>query len=555
MSILRDIFNRVIGAPVPTTGAPPATPTTHEPMSSTTVAALRSMLNEHDRGVFMRSALLARLMTRDADIFGALQQRLGLQASYPTLVDPPKGVPSPEAADDAAALLADLSRICPAGVALDMWTDEALLGFALAQVVWEAGPDGILRQRLVPVDGSAVEHDRTTDQWYVHTLDQGRLAIKPGDGQWVLFAPSSARAPWLWGAVRPCAAWWLSNSNVENDARRRSETTGQGIWKAKLPAGARQTPDGLTFIRSLRNIGRAAVIPIPQGSTPESSYDIELIEAQVDAFKIFEWLRRAGGGAVRLAILGQDLTSQNNTVGTNASSETGADVLRTITRSRARAWGETLTAQVAAPRARYLGCTRSIVRVDAEPKADRRAEADAQEASARAVTAWQTLGIDVDVAAHATAAGVSVAETPTERTEAVAEIYAWHITTGVVTPDEARARLGLDPLPGGAGTKPTPIDLPGPADPDPNALSARRLAARSLPSQEEIARRLADTLRAHVGERAPDLIAALRGSTDRESARKALTGVMDKAPPPDLVREVAGFLELARLVGDATARK
>lgn len=410
MATLADIFRRIVGAPTPATGAPPATPTTHEPMTATTVAALRALLDEHDRGAFMRSALLADLMRRDADIFGALLQRLLLQASHPTVVDPADT--SPAAADDAAELLADLPRLCPAGVAVDLWTDEALLGFGLAQVVWELGPGGILRQRLEPVHGAAVEHDRVRGQWYVHTVDQGRLAITPGDGQWVLFAPSSHRAPWLWGAVRPCAEWWLSNSNAANDARRRSETTGQGIWKAKLPGGARETPDGKGFLRSLRNIGRAAVIPIPQGSTPESSYDVELIEAQVDAFKIFEWLKRTGGGAVRLAILGQDLTSQNNQVGTNASSETGADVLRAIVQAKARGWGETLTAQVAGPRARYLGRPRATVRVDAEPEVDRKAAAEAQEAAARAVTAWKALGVDVDVNAAAVAAGVPQKATP-----------------------------------------------------------------------------------------------------------------------------------------------
>lgn len=403
--ILDTIFRRVVGEPVPGSGAAAATPTDHEPLTTTTVAALRAMLDEHDRGIFRRSALLADLLRRDADTFGALQQRLTLLGSHPVVVDPADD--SEAAKADAAELAAAWPSICSPGAAYDMWTDEALLGFGLGQLMWtqpEGG--GPLVQHLEPVHGAAVEHDRSSCRWYVETVDQGRLAITPGDGQWVLFAPRSHRAPWLWGAIRPTAEWYLSNSNVANDGRRRSETTGQGIWKAKLPGGAREGVDGKRFIAALRNIGRSAVVPVPQGATAESSYDVELIEAKADAYKIFEWLKRSGGGAIRLAILGQDLTSQNNLVGTNSSSETGADVLRSLVESTARGWGECATAQVSAPRARYLGRSVSRIRVDAEPEADRKADAEAQSAAAKAVADWRALGIEVDAEAAADAARV-----------------------------------------------------------------------------------------------------------------------------------------------------
>lgn len=403
--ILDTLLHRVVGEPAPGTGAPVATPTDHEPLTTTTVAALRAMLDEHDRGVFRRSALLADLLRRDADVFGALQQRLLTMGAHPVCVDP---------ADDSAAakaeadeLAAAWASICPAGVAFDLWTDEAMLGFAWAQVIWERSPEGgPLRQRLEPVHAAAVEYDRSAGRWYVSTVDAGRVEMTPGDGQWVLFAHRSQRAPWLWGAIRPCAEWYLSNSNVASDSRRRSETTGQGVWKAKLPGGVRELADGKKFIAALRNIGRSAVVPVPQGASPETSYDVELIEAKADAYRIFEWLKRAGGGAIRLALLGQDLTSQNNLVGTNASSETGADVLRAIVEASARGWSEAVTAHVAVPRARYLGRPAARIRVDAEPEADRKANAEAQSAAAAAVTAWRALGIDVDAEAAADAARV-----------------------------------------------------------------------------------------------------------------------------------------------------
>lgn len=403
--ILDSFLRRVIGEPTPSSGGVPVTPTTHAPLTSVTVASLRAMLDEHDEGRFLRSALLADLIRRDADLYGALQQRLLAMAAHPLCVDPADD--SDTAKAEASALSAAWPRICPAGVAMDLWTDEALMGFALAQVSWvkpEGG--GPLEQRVESVHPASVEHDTLSGRWFVQTMDAASVEVVPGDGQWLFFAPRSARAPWLWGAIRPCSEWYLSNAHAASDGRRRSETTGQGIWKASFPAGARESVDGKRYLAALRGIGRAAVIPTPKGASPETSYDVELIEAKTDAYRIFEWMKRTGGGAIRLALLGQDLTSQNNLVGTNASSETGAAVLRSIVEAQARGWSEAATQHVALPRARYLGVPPARVRLDAEPEADRKADAEAQTAAADAVAAWRELGIDVDTEAAADAARV-----------------------------------------------------------------------------------------------------------------------------------------------------
>ena len=405
------ILGSVEGEPTPGTGALPATPTEQEPLTTTTVAALRAMLDEHDRGVFLRSGLLADLLRRDADVYGALQQRLTALGAHPVCFDAADETAAAIAARDALAL--DWPRLCPPGAQADLALDECMMGWALGQVVWRFDPDSKrLRQTVEPWPAHAVEHDRTLRQWYVQTA-YGRLPITPGDGQWVLVAPRSARAPWLWGAIRAVAEWYLSNSFAASDGRRRSETTGQGIWKVKVPTGARESSEGKGFLRAFRNLGRAAAIPAPQGATKESSYDFELVEAKADAYQIFEWLKRTGGGAIRLAILGQDLTSQNQTVGSKGTSETGADVTRAVVEAQARGLSDAFTQQVAKPRAAYLGEPVTRVRVDAEPEADRKASAEASKAEAEAVKAWADVGVTVDAVAHATAAGMKgAAEAP-----------------------------------------------------------------------------------------------------------------------------------------------
>lgn len=404
---LGTLWGAVLGEPVPTTGATPATPTSEEPLSTTTVSALRAMLDEHDRGVFLRSALLADLMRRDADLYGALAQRVLAFQALPTGAHPSDASDDSEAAKAAAAAyLTARPAIITQGAQCDMLVDACLLGFSLAQLVWLPGESGVLVPRLEPWPASGVEYDRTLRQWFALTRDQGRLAVTPGDGQWVLYTPRGHRAPWLWGAIRCTGEWYVRDSDAASDAARRAEVFGNSIWKAKLPAGARQTADGKAFAGSLRTMGRNAVIPCPQGETPKESYDVELVEAQADAHQIYEFLLRTGGGRMRLAILGQDLTSQNNTVGTNASSTTGMSVTDRVIEAEARAWSAMETSQIAAPRARYLGEPAVRVCVDAEPEDDRAADAAAQSAIAASVTAWRALGVDVDVDAAAARARV-----------------------------------------------------------------------------------------------------------------------------------------------------
>ena len=294
------------------------------------------------------------------------------------------------------------------GALLDLLVDACLLGFAIGQLVpsWSDAEQRIVRT-LEPWPSSAVEYQRFERRWYVHTLD-GRLPITPGDGQWVLYTPRGHRAPWLWGAIRCTAEWYLRDSETASDAARRSEVFGNAIWKAKLPSGGRKTPDGKSFAGSLRTMGRNAVIPCPQGATANESYDVELVEAQSDAHAIFEWLMRTGGGRIRLAILGQDLTSQNNTVGTNASSETGLTTLDRVVRAEGKAWGHCETEQIVRPRAAYLGEPVVRVCVEAEEHDERKADADAMKATADAVAAWRALGVTVNVDEMAQRARVQI---------------------------------------------------------------------------------------------------------------------------------------------------
>lgn len=450
ISTVLDYLRRVVGSPTPTGGAVPATPADHEPITSVTVASLRAMLDEHDRGVFLRSALLADLMRRDGDMMGALQQRLLAFQALPVVVEAADDSPAAKAGAD--ELRAAWCRVMPSPVQFDMACDGVLLGFGLTQKVWHPSPSApdVLEPRHEAWHPASVEYDRGLGRWYASSIDQGRLTVTPGDEQWTLYTPRGARAPWTWGAIRATGEPYVRGALADSDASAHAEVHGSAVWKAKIPAGARQTPDGKGFARSLRTMGRGGVVPVPQGKDPSSSYDVELIEAQADAYRIFEWLRTSAGGRIRLAILGQDLTSQNNKVGTNASSETGLTVTDRIIQADAKAWGECMTEQVAGPWAAYRGVPRPTVRLDTSSALDPVALA----AAGDALQKLQTAGVDVDVDAYARRFGVPLRTAPS--TPKRGQLFAYHLQYGLVTVNEARELgLGLPPVAGG-DEKPAP---------------------------------------------------------------------------------------------------
>jgi len=454
---IHDAHGRPFGldaAPDEGRAPPPATPSEQEPLATTTVSAMRAMLDEHSRGIFLRSALLADLMRRDADVVGALVQRLLAFQALDAQVTGPALANATDAESAAweraiASYAAERPALVPTGAQVDMLVDGCLMGFALGQLVprWDEASQRLVRH-LEPWPASAVEYDRREARWYALTLDRGRLAITPGDGQWALYTPRGHRAPYLWGAILSTAEWYIRDSDAASDASRHAEVFGNSIWKAKLPAGGRQTPDGKGFAGSLRTMGRNAVIPCPQGATPASSYDVELIEAKADAHAIFEWLLRAGGGRIRLAILGQDLTSQNNLVGTNASSGTGMTTLDRVVRAEGRSWSEFETRQIAAPRAAYLGDRPVRVLVEGEEEDRRKAEAEAFLAAGDALQKLQAAGIDVDVEAYARQFRVPLRTTPSSPKRG--QLFAYHLQYQLVSTNEARElALGLPPVAGG----------------------------------------------------------------------------------------------------------
>lgn len=418
-----DLFGRALRGVVRSTDAdgrdrgerPAAVASDLGPLSVESVTTIRSILAAHDEGSLTESGCLAVALLCDADVVGALGQRLLALQACPTRIHPANE--SAEAAAEAADLEARWSRMVPRAAMGDIVGGAIFLGAALGQIVYYPGPDGELEPRLEAWPWHAAEYRRYERRWYVHTTD-GVEAIEPGDGQWVLFAPRSDMQPLAWGVIRAIAVPSLRGDYGDADLSRHGEVHGSPAWVVTVPLDSRKSDDAKGLVRGLRNLGRNAVIPVPKGKNEGESYDVRLEQAKAEAAKVFEAIRRTSSSKIRLAILGQNLTSQNDKVGTNASSESGEGVTDLVVTADGMGWSECMTAQVAAPWSRRRGKPACRVEVDTERERDAKADAEASKAEAEAVQAWAAAGVEVDAVAHATKAGMQGAKAKAAATPA-----------------------------------------------------------------------------------------------------------------------------------------
>lgn len=379
-----------------------------EPIVSIQHSSLQTYIAEFDRGQFEFGSLLTDFVLRHAETQSAFLQRVTL---FQEDFEPEFEI---ETEDDALsaqdqAMLDLLKSIWPsmldAGTLFDLYRDVVFAGFAVARVVWSPSPEGGLQPKFMYWPIEAIEHRSYDSSWYANTSN-AQVKIDFESGEWLLFAPRGKAKPWLMGAVRAVAGEANKSFFASNDSSRRAEVLGSTIIKALMPNNALKTKDGEVFVEALKNIGRKAVVACPQGKEKDQSFDLHLLEGDVDGYKIFEYIDKTTAGKVRLAILGQDLTSQNNKVGTNASSETGQSILQSLVNADLKCFAQTLTWWVANIWCAYMGANQIEVCIDTEQEDDFAKVSEGQEKAGKAAQLWRSLGVNVDLVAMAKNASV-----------------------------------------------------------------------------------------------------------------------------------------------------
>ena len=227
---------------------------------------------------------------------------------------------------------------------LQQWA--VMLGFGPAQILWDTAPK------------YAVPHLRpwhpryTYFHWiyrkYVAITMDGQTPITGGDGHWLLHTPFGEYRGWMRGAMRAVAPWWLARNYALRDWARYSERHGLPMIKAKSPALGDPIMTN-NWRNGLANLGQETVLHCPQNvDAQNSSYDVELLEAQDSSWECFKSLIQQCDTEITLALLAQNLTTEVKE-GSYAAARVHADVRQSLVEGDARALSQTIYMQLARP--------------------------------------------------------------------------------------------------------------------------------------------------------------------------------------------------------------
>lgn len=431
------------------------------------VEDVRRALYAHEHGDFRQSALLADQMGRDARIAGVLGTRVNAVLSMPRgLRLPPDVAPERRAeAERALALLKPrFSRLVTRGARATALRWLVVMGVAVCQRVWERDPrTGLWDVKLQPWHPTWVQWDAARGVYVVQTLEGQEDCPPDGSNpRWVAIPLLDDDRPWMVGAVRALAIPWLILSWAYRDWARWSEKHGLPPLAAKVPLEERFAAATDAFLDDLQQLASEPTILLAQ--RPDgASHDLEWKELKNwQSYQGFKELAAEAATNVAIVLLGQNLTTEvkggsfaaarihelvrrDYLLGTATALDDGERRGVAVPFTQANLLADPFDAEELAP------CPTTDTDVAQEPEAAARTS----EGRARAAKAWAEAGVQVDATAMARADGVAIsAEAKPQNT---APIFAYHITTGVVTIDEARATLGLPPLPGGAGAKPAAV--------------------------------------------------------------------------------------------------
>jgi len=372
------------------------------------VAAIRSIVREHEAGLLTRSAMLAEVMDRSPRIQSALNTRCLGVLGLPCVVEP--ALADDEDASFASELAATweaaLPEVCPEETLGELLRWAVMLGVAVAEVIWEQDRSGAWVPRLRPWHPMHIYWRWDLRQYTVIT-QEGVVPILPGDGKWVVLTYARTRS-WMRGAVRCLGLEDAVRTYAVRDWARYSEKHGFPIVGLKVPLASSETQQTRDMVDEVMSLGSEGLIVLPQSERQGASYDATLIEPRDTAWQAFERLIERCDADVSLAILGQNLTSEV-TGGSFAAAQVHDRVRTDYLEADSALIASALRAQLAVPWAQFNYGRPELAptaRWDASPPSDRGDEASSLGAAGDAVRSWQEAGADVDVDALADRFGV-----------------------------------------------------------------------------------------------------------------------------------------------------
>lgn len=422
---------------------------------------MRNALVAHECGEFASSGILADALLRDDRIFATLDTRVLGVLGLPWVCEPSEATSNQRKAKTYADNVQSwFFQAMPEATWADVLRVQNRMGFAVGELTWARHSSGEFRPKLHVHHSQFVSYRHDLGRFQLNTK-KGLVDVTPGDGRWVLFAPNGQAAPWMNGTIRAVSIPYLVRTFARRDWARRSEVEGLGVRKAKIPANA--DPKLVDkFLRDVRNLGAETSIRLPEG------FDFNIEAPAATAADGFSKLIGHCDMAITLAILGQNLTTEV-TGGSYAAASVHARVQLDRLESDVSMLATTIHDQIIVPWGNYNfpdfdPDAAPWPRWDTRPPEDVQKNAQALLTLSQALSGLLNQGVDITPILERFDLQLGLSA----QAARLPPIYEYHITNGVVTPNEVRDRLGLPPREG--GDEPVNQDaqsaIPNPDDPE-----------------------------------------------------------------------------------------
>ena len=458
-----------------------------------TIRKIQAGVTQHVIGNFGPASMLAESMLGDDRIQSAANGRVKGTTKCDAVFTPAELA----GGDEVAAELEDLwGEILPEDVIEALLTWAIFIGFALAEIVWEA-KDLKGKTRWVPRlkvwHPLYIYFDQGRRQ-YVAITGSGLVYIEPGDPKWFLFTPWGYYRGWIRGAVRSCSIPWVVRQYALRDWGRFSEKHGLPMIVAKVPAQS-AAEDKARFFSSIARLGDETGIQIPvQGGKDAANWDVMLLEARDTSWKAFPGLIQQCEQSITLALRGTNLTT-NVEGGSFAASQTHREEDSDLSISDRKKLATALRAQLLRPFVLFNYGSADLVPglTFISPESDPQAEAKVLLDVSTAITNLKNAQVPLNVEELAQRFNIPLKELPPEtKAEELADIpLTPSDSAAIVTVDEARKKMRLPPWPVTEDgqlsleqfrNKPAANVQEPPGSPQPEALGDKRPGADPVPS-------------------------------------------------------------------------
>lgn len=402
-----------------------------------------------DNGNLRPAAQLCRAMRRDGTFKGLMRSRTNGLIRLPKRFYGDEEVANALRAQNGSRSVFDEMHPPSELKALD--ADGIELGVGIGEYVPVKGRNYPVLVRLEP---EFLQFRWNENRWYFNSL-AGQLPITPGDGRWVLHAPGGRQAPWNNGD-------WYALGRAFINKEHAMQYRANYIAKLANPARLAYAPAGATeaqrigFFRKVLAWGVNTVLELPPG------WEAKLLETNGRGWQVFQTQIDTSDLEFMICLAGQIVTT------TGGSGFSNADVPAAIRQDFIQADGDELAytintqglpAFIVANWGEAALSKATVLQWDTGTPGDKEKETrilgQAADAIKRLTESLAAHGRKLNVNEVGTRFGIPLLpEKDSTADLSKGDLFQYHFQYGIVTVNEARARLGLDPIEGG-DEKPT----------------------------------------------------------------------------------------------------